>query len=85
VSGQGVIYFDANGTALNRTPKGVMWHGTWTIKENTVCVDWKESPNNPCTKYDKTGDTITSINVATGLVRSKVTKTADGNAEKLAP
>lgn len=25
-------------------------------------------------QYDKTGDTITSINVATGLVRSKVTK-----------
>ena len=28
-AGQGVIYYNADGTALYRTAKGVMWHGTW--------------------------------------------------------
>lgn len=84
VPGQTVLYFDANGTALNKSPKG-LWHGTWVIKENTVCVDWKETPDNPCTKYDKTGDTVTFINVANGQPRGKVTKIADGNAEKIGP
>jgi hypothetical protein len=84
-AGQGVIYYAPDGSALYKTAKGVMWHGTWTMKDNTACVDWKESPNNPCTKYDKQGDTITTINVATGQARGKVLKTAAGNAEKLAP
>jgi hypothetical protein len=84
VPGQSVLYFDPNGTALNKTPKG-LWHGTWKIEGNTTCTDWKEMPNNPCTKYDKTGDTVTFINVATGQPRGKVTKTADGNAENLRP
>jgi subtilisin family serine protease len=83
--GLGVIYYDPNGTALYKTPKGVMWHGTWKIEGNTACTDWKERPNNPCTKYDKQGDTITSINVATGVARGKVTKIVPGNAENLAP
>jgi hypothetical protein len=83
--GQGVIYYAPDGQALYKTAKGTMWHGTWTIKENTACVDWKEAPNNPCTKYDKQGDTISIINVATGQTRGKITKTAAGNAEKLAP
>lgn len=83
--GLGVIYYAADGTALYKTASGAMWHGTWVVKDNAACVDWKEAPNNPCTKYDKTGDTISIINVATGLVRGKVLKTADGNAEKLAP
>ena len=84
-SGSGVIYFDPNGTALYKTPKGVMWHGTWTIKDNTSCTDWKEAANNPCSKYDKQGDTISQINVATGVARGKVVKSVAGNAENLAP
>ena len=84
-AGQGVIYYNADGTALYRTAKGVMWHGTWAIKDNTVCIDWKEAPNNACTRYDKEGDTISIINVATGQARGKVMKTAPGNAENLAP
>ncbi len=83
--GQGVIYYAADGTALYRTGAGKILHGTWTIKDNTACVDWKESPNNPCTRYDKQGDTITSINAATGQTRGKVLKTVAGNAEKIAP
>jgi hypothetical protein len=83
--GQGIIYYDSLGTALYKTPKGVMWHGVWKIEGNTVCTDWKESPNNPCSKYDKHGDTITIINVATGVSRGKVTKIVPGNAEKLTP
>ena len=83
--GQGIIYYDPNGTALYKTPKGVMWHGTWKIDGNTACTDWKEQANNPCTKYDKQGDTISTINVATGVARGKVTKSVPGNAEKLTP
>ena len=82
---QSVLYFDANGTALNKTPKGEIWHGTWVIKENTACTDWKERPNNPCTKYEKNGDTVTFINVANGQPRGTVAKTANGNVEKIGP
>jgi hypothetical protein len=50
-------------------------------KGNTACTDWKQAPNNPRSRYDKQGDTIALVNVAT----CKITKTAPGNAEKLAP
>ena len=83
--GQGVIYYGTDGSVLYKTAKGVMWHGKWEVKGNTACVDWKESPNNPCTKYDKVGDTISIVNVATGKTRGKVIKVVDGNAEKLVP
>src|ERR1700680_3731110 len=65
-AGQGVIYYAADGTALYKTATGVIWHGTWTIKANTACTDWKERPNNPCTKYDKQGDAVTILNAETG-------------------
>ena len=52
--GQGVIYWAEDGTALYKTPTGAMWHGKWEIKGNTLCADWKERPNNPCTRFDKT-------------------------------
>ena len=84
-AGQGVIYYASDGTALYKTGSGKILHGTWTIKGNTACIDWKEQPNNPCTRYDKQGDTITSFNVATGQPRGKVLKIVDGNAEKIAP
>ena len=84
-SGQGVIYYAADGSALYKTPKGVMWHGKWIIKDNTACVDWKEKPNNGCVKYDKQGDTTNIIDVATGQTRAKMSKIAAGNAENLAP
>jgi hypothetical protein len=83
--GPAIIYYDSLGTALYKTPKGAIWHGTWKIEGNTACTDWKESPHNPCTKYDKHGNTITAINVATGVARGKVTKIVSGNAEKLTP
>ena len=84
-AGQGVIYYDADGSALFKTAKGPIMHGKWTVKDNTACVDWKEVPNNACSKYDKQGDTITVINVATGQARGKIIKIAAGNAEKIAP
>src|ERR1700674_725787 len=84
-AGQGVIYYAADGSALYKTAKGVIWHGTWTIKGNTGCTDWKERPNNPCSKYDKQGDAITIINAENGQTRGKVLKTAAGNAEKITP
>jgi hypothetical protein len=72
-------------TPLYKTPTGAIWHGKWEIKGSTACTDWKEKPNNPCVRYDKTGDTVTVIDAATGQARAKVVKTAPGNAEKLAP
>jgi hypothetical protein len=83
--GQGVLFFALDGNVLYKTPKGEMWHGTWTIKENTACGEFKEFPNNPCTKYDKRGDAITLLNAATGQLRARLLKTAPGNAENLAP
>ena len=83
--GQGVLYYAADGSALYKTGSGKILHGKWNIKENTLCIDWKEQPNNPCTRYDKQGDTITSFNVATGQPRGKILKIVDGNAEKIAP
>ena len=84
-SGQGVIYYAEDGTALYKTPAGALWHGKWEIKGNTACNDWKERPNPPCGRYDKTGDTISIIDSATGETRAKITKTAPGNPEKLMP
>ena len=54
-AGQGIIYYAADGSALYKTSKGALWHGTWTVKDNTACTEWKEFPNNPCSKYDKQG------------------------------
>jgi hypothetical protein len=85
VNGSGVIYYAPDGSVLYKTPKGDLWHGTLAFKDNTSCVDWKEQPNNPCTKYDKQGDSITLINTATGQVRGTIVKTAPGNAEHLSP
>ena len=83
--GQGVIYWAEDGTALYKTPTGAIWHGKWEIKGNTNCTDWKERPNTGCVRYDKTGDTVTVIDAASGQARAKVVKTAAGNSEKLAP
>jgi hypothetical protein len=83
--GQGIIYYDTLGTVLFKTPKGVIWHGTWKIEGNTACINWKESSHNPCAKYDKRGDILTTINVGTGVTRGEVTKIVPGNAGKLTP
>ena len=83
--GRAVTYYAVDGSALRKTPSGAMWHGTWTIKDNTICLNWKEAPGNPCSKYDKQGDGTNIINSASGKVRAKIVKTAAGNAENLAP
>jgi hypothetical protein len=84
-SGQGVIYWSADGTALYKTPSGGMMHGNWEIKDNTLCANWKEKPGTGCVRYDKAGDAVTVIDAASGNTRAKIVKTAPGNAEKLAP
>jgi hypothetical protein len=83
--GQGVIYYAADGKAHYKTAKGAIWRGTWVIKDNAVCLDWPEAPNNPCTKYDRQGDVLTLINVATGQTRGKLIKSVTGDTEKLSP
>lgn len=84
-TGQGVIYWAADGTALFKTANGSMMHGTWLVKDDTNCTDWKERPGSGCVRYDKTGDTITAVDAASGKVRAKIVKTAAGNAENLKP
>ena len=84
-AGNAAIYWAADGTALFKTASGSIMHGTWVIKDNTNCTDWKERPGAGCVRYDKTGDGITAIDAASGKVRAKIVKTAAGNAEKLAP
>jgi hypothetical protein len=84
-AGQGVIYWAEDGTALYKTPSGTMFHGKWELKGNSNCADWKERPGMGCVRYDKTGDVVTVIDVASGQARAKIMKTAPGNAEKLAP
>jgi hypothetical protein len=79
----GTIYYTAGGKATLKFLLGEPWHGTWTMKDNTVCIDWNEMPNNPCTHYDKQGDTITINNVATGKPPGKLVKIVEGNPENL--
>jgi hypothetical protein len=81
--GQGMIYYAPDGMATFKTPKGEVWQGKYTIKGNELCTDWKQMPNNPCSRYDKQGDAINIVNVATKQARAKVVKTAPGNPEKL--
>jgi hypothetical protein len=85
VAGQSALYYAPDGTVLNKTPKGVIWHGAWTIKDNTLCNDWKEAPNTPCRRFDKQGDTVTVRNTENGQVVARIVKTAPGNAENLKP
>jgi hypothetical protein len=82
-AGQGVIYWAEDGTALYKTASGALWHGTWQITGNTNCTAWKERPGTACVRYDKTGDVVTTIDVASGQVRSRIVKMVPGNAEKL--
>ena len=49
-SGQGVIYWSEDGTALYKTPSGGMMHGNWQIKDNTLCSNWKEKPGTGCVR-----------------------------------
>lgn len=84
-AGQGVIYWAADGTALFKTANGSIMHGTWAVKDNSNCTNWKERPGSGCVRYDKNGNTITVIDVASGKTRATIVKTAPGNAEKLAP
>ena len=83
--GQGVIHWAEDGTAFYKTPSGAVWSGTWQIKDNTLCTEWKQRPAAPCGRWDKTGDAVSIIDAASGKTRAKVLKTAPGNAEKLAP
>jgi len=84
-AGQGVLYWAEDGTAIYKTPTGAMWTGTWQMKGDMLCTEWKQRPPAPCGRWDKTGETVSIIDSATGQTRAKVIKTAPGNAEKLAP
>jgi hypothetical protein len=82
-TGEGIIFYNADGTATFKTPNGAIWHGAWQVKDSSVCVDWKELPNNACTRYEKQGTDIFLINMATGKPRGKIVKVLPNNPEKL--
>ena len=84
-AGQGIIHWAEDGTAIYKTPMGAVWTGTWQIKGDMLCTDWKQRPPAPCGRWDKSGEAVSIINSSTGQTRAKVVKTAPGNAEKLAP
>ena len=84
-AGQGALHWAEDGTAIYKTPTGAVWTGTWQMKGDTLCTEWKQRPATPCGRWDKTGETVSIIDSATGQTRAKVVKTAPGNAEKLAP
>jgi hypothetical protein len=60
-AGQGIIPWAEDGTAIYKTPMGAMWTGTWQIKGDMLCTEWKQRPPAPCGRWDKTGDAV-SIN-----------------------
>ncbi len=84
-AGQGIIHWAEDGTAIYKTPSGAMWTGTWQMKEDMLCTEWKQRPPAPCGRWDKTGDAVSIIDSASGQTRAKIVKTAPGNAEKLGP
>jgi hypothetical protein len=81
--GAGVIAYTADGQVAAKFPNGQSWKGTWVVKDNTSCITWTGRPPNPCTRYDKTGDTTSLINMADGKPRGTITKVVPGNPEKL--
>ena len=82
--GQGAIYWAADGSGLYKTPQGPTWHGTWSVKGDMYCSEWKEATaKRPCMKLEKQGETVSFIDSESGQVRIKVTKTVPGNAENL--
>jgi hypothetical protein len=83
VPGVAIVYYAPDGTVVNRNAKGDILRGTWAIKDDMVCLDWKEQPGNPCTIWDKQGDVTTLIISTTKQVRGKVQKIVDGNPENL--
>ena len=81
--GGGVMAYTTDGKVSTKFPNGSSLKGTWVVKDNTSCITWDGQPPAPCTRFDKTGEVITSINTASGKPRGKITKTAPGNPEKL--
>jgi hypothetical protein len=78
-----VVAYTADGKVTSRFPNGQSWKGTWVVMDDTSCITWEGRPANPCTRYDKTGETTTLINMADGKPRGTITKVAPGNPEKL--
>ena len=64
-TGEGIIFYNADGNATFKTPKGAIWHGSWVIKDNTVCIDWKELPEqSPARVTKRSGRRCRPINTA---------------------
>jgi hypothetical protein len=82
-TGEGAIYWGADGNSLYKTPQGPIWHGIWSIKGSLYCSDYKEGSKRPCMKVEKQGDTVNFIDSESGQLRITFVKIAPGNAENL--
>jgi arabinogalactan endo-1,4-beta-galactosidase len=82
-TGEGVIYWGADGNSVYKTPAGPIWHGSWSIKGNLYCSEYKEGSKRPCMKVEKQGDTVNFVDTESGQLRLTVVKTVPGNAENL--
>ena len=82
-TGEGAIYWGADGNSLYKTPQGPIWHGTWSIKGNLYCSSYTEGQPRPCMKVEKQGDTVSFMDVESGQLRITIVKTVFGNAENL--
>lgn len=80
--GPAMIYYADDNKLAAKFPNGTTPKGTWTAKDNTICTTWDDQPVNPCTRYRKDGDQITTINVETGQIRGIIGKIVPGNPEK---
>ena len=81
----GVIYYGADGNALFKGDQGGVWHGTWSIKGNTACVEWVEEPANPCSRYKSSQGIVEIINIATSRPRGMILRIKRGNVENILP
>jgi hypothetical protein len=81
--GPAMIYYGDDNKLAAKFPNGTSPKGTWSAKDNTICTVWDDQPVNPCTRYRKDGDKITTINVETGQVRGVIDRIVAGNPDRL--
>ena len=84
-AGQVIIFWAEDGSMVYKAPDGKVIAGKWEVKDNTACFELTTRPGMACSRYDKQGDVVSVFDGKSGALRAKITKTAAGNAEKLAP
>ena len=75
--------YGADGTSAARLSEKVTLVGTWELKDDYYCVDWKNGPKNSCTRIVKTEMGIDLIDVESGDIRGTVDRVVPGNPEQI--